>query len=214
MDDGCKQVTAKDVRRQAILQIARDIFLEEGYAAASMSAIAARLGGSKGTLYNYFASKEELFKAVIQDQCASKIALMFGDMIAESGDLPGGLRKLGVRYTTIVLGEEVIRFSRVLISEVGRFPELGRIMYEAGPLQGARRLSTFMEEQIKAGRLRSDISPLRAAEQFCELCLSGLYRKRLWAVMGQPSAEEIHGNVDAAVNTFMAAFGAPALQPV
>jgi AcrR family transcriptional regulator len=67
MDDGCKQATAKDVRRQAIMQIARDIFLEEGYAAASMSAIAARLGGSKGTLYNYFASKEELFKAVIQD---------------------------------------------------------------------------------------------------------------------------------------------------
>jgi AcrR family transcriptional regulator len=214
MDDGCKQATAKDVRRQAIMQIARDIFLEEGYAAASMSAIAARLGGSKGTLYNYFASKEELFKAVIQDQCAIKMALMFGDLTVDGGGLADGLCKLGVRYATIVLGEETMTFSRVLIGEVGRFPELGRVMYEAGPLQGATRLSTFMEQQIQKGRLRDDISPLRAAEQFCELCLSGLYRKRLWNVIGQPSAEAIRANVEAAVKTFMAAFGAPALEAV
>lgn len=210
MDDGCIKATAKDVRRQTILEIARTIFLEEGYAAASMSAIAARLGGSKGTLYNYFASKEELFKAVIQDQCDRKMALMFGDMTANDGGLVEGLQKLGVRYATIVLGDEVIHFSRVLIGEVGRFPELGKIMYEAGPLQGAMRLSTFMEQQVKAGRLRADISPLRAAEQFCELCLSGLYRQRLWNVIGQPSADEIRANVEAAVKTFMAAYGAPA----
>jgi AcrR family transcriptional regulator len=210
MDDGCIKATAKDVRRQTIMQIARDIFLQEGYAAASMSAIAARLGGSKGTLYNYFASKEELFKAVIQDQCACKIAQMFGDMTADDADLPAGLRKMGVRYASIVLGEEVINFSRVLIGEVGRFPELGRIMYEAGPLQGASRLGAFMERQIKAGRLRPDTPPLRAAEQFCELCLSGLYRQRLWNVIGQPSEADIRANVETAVETFMAAFGAPA----
>ncbi len=212
MDDGCIKATAKDVRRQTIIEIARAIFLEEGYAAASMSAIAARLGGSKGTLYNYFASKEELFKAVIQDQCGCKIALMFGDMTAGDGDVAEGLRKMGVRYATIVLGDEVINFSRVLIGEVGRFPELGRIMYEAGPLQGAKRLGAFMELQIQAGRLRDDLSPLRAAEQFCELCLSGLYRQRLWHVIGQPSAEAIRSNVDAAVKTFMAAYGAPTPQ--
>ena len=53
------------MRRETILEIARDMFFTEGYAAVSMSAIAARLGGSKGTLYNYFASKEELFSAVM-----------------------------------------------------------------------------------------------------------------------------------------------------
>ena len=53
-------------RRSAIMDCAEDIFLEEGFQAASMSAIAARLGGSKGTLYNYFESKEELYAAVIE----------------------------------------------------------------------------------------------------------------------------------------------------
>ena len=53
----------RDARRELILDVAQDVFLEEGFAAASMSTIAARLGGSKGTLYNYFRSKDELFAA-------------------------------------------------------------------------------------------------------------------------------------------------------
>ncbi|MGH6965637.1 MAG: TetR/AcrR family transcriptional regulator, partial [Phenylobacterium sp.] len=44
----------RDARREAILDVAQEVFLEEGFANASMSTIAARLGGSKGTLYNYF----------------------------------------------------------------------------------------------------------------------------------------------------------------
>ena len=57
----------RDQAREAIiLDVARDCFLAEGYAATSMSTIAARLGGSKGTLYNYFKNKEDLFAAVVQ----------------------------------------------------------------------------------------------------------------------------------------------------
>ena len=57
---------ARDQRREAILNVAREVFFEQGYSAASMSTIAARLGGSKGTLYNYFKSKEELFEAQVR----------------------------------------------------------------------------------------------------------------------------------------------------
>ncbi len=60
-----------------ILDAAAEVFLEEGFAAASMSAIAARVGGSKGTLYNYFRSKEELFEAYIQRHCAWQAESMF-----------------------------------------------------------------------------------------------------------------------------------------
>ncbi|MGC1304989.1 MAG: TetR/AcrR family transcriptional regulator [Caulobacteraceae bacterium] len=214
MDDGCIKATAKDVRRQTILEMAREIFLEDGYAAASMSAIAARLGGSKGTLYNYFASKEELFKAVIQDQCDRKMTLMFEGMTAGDGDVAKGLHTLGTRYATIVLGEDVINLSRILVAEVLRFPELGKTMYEAGPLQGAQRLGAYMEKQMQAGRLRK-ADPRRAAEQFCELCLAGLYRQRLWNVIpARPEAKAIRDNVEAAIETFMAAFGAPGAEAV
>ena len=49
----------------------------QGFAATSMSAIATRLGGSKGTLYNYFKSKEELFGAVVSRECAGLAASLF-----------------------------------------------------------------------------------------------------------------------------------------
>ena len=53
------------------MSVAREVFFEHGYSATSMSAIAARLGGSKGTLYNYFRSKEELFEAQLRDVCGA-----------------------------------------------------------------------------------------------------------------------------------------------
>jgi AcrR family transcriptional regulator len=56
----------RDEKRAAIVKIAYEAFLTDGYAATSMSSIAAKVGGSKATLYNYFASKEELFAAVIE----------------------------------------------------------------------------------------------------------------------------------------------------
>jgi AcrR family transcriptional regulator len=56
----------KDQRRERIIQVARSVFFEVGYAGASMSLISQRLGGSKATLYAYFSSKEELFAAIIR----------------------------------------------------------------------------------------------------------------------------------------------------
>ena len=68
--DGEAPKTKRDLRRETtrseILQIAGDMFLDVGFAGTSMSAIAARLGGSKGTLYNYFESKEELLEAFVR----------------------------------------------------------------------------------------------------------------------------------------------------
>lgn len=83
----------RDSRRENILSIAREVFMEEGYAAASMSTIAARVGGSKGTLYNYFRSKAELFVAVIQHQCDLSQAELFDGI--DEGDLRTHLTQLG-----------------------------------------------------------------------------------------------------------------------
>src|SRR3546814_3896105 len=52
--------TKSEARKDAILGVALEVFREVGFEAASMSQISARVGGSKATLYNYFASKEEL----------------------------------------------------------------------------------------------------------------------------------------------------------
>lgn len=60
-----KREARKEERREMILEIAKREFLDHGYSGASMSAISAELGGSKGTLWSYFPSKEDLFAAVL-----------------------------------------------------------------------------------------------------------------------------------------------------
>ena len=74
----------KDDRKSQILEIALEMFLKEGFAAVSMSSIAARVGGSKATLYNYFASKEELFAATVAARCGQLQAIIY-DVEAEGG---------------------------------------------------------------------------------------------------------------------------------
>ena len=65
----------KDQRRERIIQVARSVFFEVGYAGASMSLISQRLGGSKATLYAYFNSKEDLFAALIHEGCQDMAAI-------------------------------------------------------------------------------------------------------------------------------------------
>jgi len=197
---------ARDARRQGILEVAREVFLVEGYAAASMSMIAARVGGSKGTLYNYFRSKEELFEAFIRHACEAEADAAFAIDPRET-DVRRALLGLGERFTTFLLSDLVVAIHRVVIAEAGRFPELGRALYAAGPKLRVARLADYLKAQMAAGRLKPS-DHQRAAEQFIALCRAGVHDSRLWNLAERPTPTDIHANVEAAVSTFMAAYKA------
>src|SRR3546814_12210672 len=86
-------------RRKAILDVASRSFMENGYAATTMSSIAATLGGSKGTLWSYFPCKEALFAAVLDDATTAYRARL-AEILAPEGDLAGTLRTLGLNLLT------------------------------------------------------------------------------------------------------------------
>jgi TetR/AcrR family transcriptional repressor of mexJK operon len=194
----------RDLKRETILSIALQVFLEEGYAASSMSAIAARVGGSKGTLYNHFRSKAELFVAVIQDQCEVHQNQMFD--FAEP-DIRKFLTELARRFVTLLLSDEVIAMHRIVVAETTRFPEIGEALYEAGPKRGKLRMVAYLKQAIADGRLKP-CDPERAAEQAMEMALGGMYRRRLWNVGPIPTEQEIEAAIASAVDVFMAAYGA------
>src|SRR5450432_4212616 len=106
----------RDQRRELILDVAQAVFLEEGFDAASMSTIAARLGGSKGTLYNYFKSKDELFAAYVQRHCAWQSEAMFR-LMEDGRNVRETLAGIGRRYLAMVLSEENVRRFRVITAE-------------------------------------------------------------------------------------------------
>ena len=198
----------KDERRAAIVDIAHAAFLADGYAATSMSTIAARVGGSKATLYNYFSSKEELFAAVVSRKCGQIETLLY-DAQVEGGDFRPAKQNFGERFIALVLQEDSVATYRMVMAESARFPELGRTFYDTGMKQGRARLAEYFEQAIADGVLRQCDSALMA-NYFFDLCMSGIHIRKLWNVQPVLSSENIRDNVARAIAIFLAAFGTDA----
>ena len=185
--------------------MATDIFLSEGYASASMSTIAAKLGGSKGTLYNYFKSKEELFAAYVQRSCIfhrGEIA----DLLLEDGDARTVLTAFARGYLRAFTAEPALQNWRVISAESHKSPEIGRLFYESGPLAGARILAAYIEKAVARGALVvPDI--MVAAHHFTSLIHGRMIKARLLNYIPAPSDEEIAAEVEAAMFVFFAAYG-------
>ena len=136
--------TVSDERRETILKVAYAAFLNDGYAATSMSSIAARVGGSKATLYYYFPSKEDLFLAVIDEKCRDAHAVI-ADVLADAGDFHEALRNLTDTLTRMILEEDRIAIRRLITAESARFSELGRGFYACGREKGIETLTEFFD---------------------------------------------------------------------
>jgi len=204
MATASKREGKRDERRETILDVARDCFLVYGYAATSMSAIAARLGGSKGTLYNYFKSKDELFGAMMQRQCGELQDNLF-DVAQVNGDPRKRLAHFARAFLETLLSPDALAIHRLVVAESERFPELGRAFYESGPRLMMERIGHYLSELMGRGVLRR-ADPLVAAQHFKDLALSGVYNQRLWGVISDLTPEDLDKQMDCAVDTFLRAY--------
>ena len=194
----------RDERRETILRIAHAAFLEDGYAATSMSSIAAKVGGSKATLYNYFSSKEELFSAVIEERCRDFREMLY-DAELESQDFRKVLTHLGENAVRWILRDDSIATYRLITAEAGRFPELGRAFYLAGPQRGKELLAEFFGRAAENGHVKPGYM-MTMGIHFMELCRGELHHRKLWNI-ADPTDKEIETTVANAVNVFLAAYG-------
>lgn len=192
-------------RREHILDVASEVFLEEGYAAASVSTIAARVGGSKGTLYSYFRSKEELFAAYVERHCALHRAQM-SQLLTEEGPARQVLANFARRYLRMFTSERTLANWRVISAESAKSPEIGRLFYETGPLRGAKLLADYLQKAVDRGELRI-ADTLGAAHQFTSLIHGRMIKAMLLNYIPVPSDAEIDAEVEAAMYVFCAAYG-------
>lgn len=194
-----------EARRSAIIAVAWQVFLENGYGGSSMSDIAARLGGSKGTLYNYFSSKEELFLAVSREK-GEKIYSQLEELPRPTADLAEDLTAFGCRMLAIVTSEEYVAFYRLIIAEATRVPLIGTMAYDSRRSTLLGPLCERIEEEHRQGRVRVD-DPMEAAEIFWDLCSAAVHRRSLLAIKPALSDAEIRYLVNRAVSVFLAAYG-------
>ena len=193
-------------RREAILDVAAASFLEHGYAGTTMSAIAATLGGSKGTLWSYFASKEVLFAAVI-DRVTQAFRAQLSLILNPRDGVEAALRRFCIEFLRKVTSPEAIALHRLVVGETNRFPEIGHIFYERAPRQTQLLLAEFLAEAMARASLRP-ADPLIAARQLIALCMAGGHQLLLMGMTDTLAADALEAEVDNAMNTFIRAYTA------
>jgi TetR/AcrR family transcriptional regulator, mexJK operon transcriptional repressor len=195
---------ARDLRRATFVSAARDLFLSQGYADTTMSAVAARVGGSKTTLWSYFPSKQDLFAAVVDDLVESigqvlELVLVPSDAIADT------LRRFANAMLVTMLSPPAVAMQRLVTGEVDRFPELGILLYVRGPGPGRAKLAHYLKAEMDRGILRA-ADPDVAALHFGSLCQSGCYQRHMMGLCPQPSAPDIAADVEVAIDVFLRAY--------
>jgi len=194
-----------EIKRNAILDAATEIFRQEGFERASMSEICARVGGSKATLYNYFSSKEELFFEVMFRSAKSQIAANHQLLDPETDDVAETLRRFGIGALTSFYAPEALAARRIVIAESIR-SGLGKQFYARGPQHGQAIVSGFMEVAMQKGKLRQ-ADPVIAAQHLRALLDAELVDRFVFHLSDSFSKEEIRGAVERGVGVFMAAYG-------
>jgi TetR/AcrR family transcriptional regulator, mexJK operon transcriptional repressor len=192
-------------KAESILAAAKRAFLASGFGAVSMDAITREAGVSKATVYAHFASKEELFGAVIGRECEHYFA-RFSAGELDPRDVRASLTVLGRRFLELVMSPDAIALHRIILGEVTRFPVLGEVFWRAGPERQRLQIEAFMRSAADCGTLSLPDTRL-AAEQFVSLVRGEIQLRHLLRLEAEAGRAEIHLAVAGAVDTFLRAFG-------
>lgn len=198
--------TKTEAKRQAILQAAAEVFRETGFDRSSMSDIRERAGCSKPTLYSYFASKEELFSAVVFEATEQEFQATLQALDSTQKDIAQALMSFGQRFLSLLYSPHVQAVRRLAVAHASA-TELGRKCYELGPVRSEAAVAAFLQEAMDQGKLRQ-ANPRVAAQQLKGLLEAEWIEPFLFqAMLASPTEEETHITVKRAVGVFMAAYG-------
>ena len=196
-------------KRQAILDAATEVFLQKGYLATNMDEIAALAAVSKQTVYKNFPGKEILFVAIVRNVTDRAADRVHNDMpdLAEGEDVADYLRRYAERQLAIVLTPRVMQLRRLVIGEVGRFPDLARALFEGGPGRAMAAMAVLFERLAARGLLAIE-DPAVAASQFNWLIMGEpVNRAMLLGDEAIPTPEALRRHAEGGVRVFLAAYG-------
>jgi len=187
-------------RRKSILAAAQKVFLERGYANASIDAVVELAGGSKATVYQQFGNKEGLLGALVAEG-AEELAHLVHDLPLD-GALEESLRAFGRHYLGLIMRPDRLALIRLVIGECGRVPEIGDVFYRTGPQVIGKWLTEFFRGVAAAG-LITTTDPERTAYQLIHALRGDLYMQVQLNPTRRPTETELHKHIDFVVETFL-----------
>jgi len=138
-----------------ILDAALAVFAEKGFAAARLDEIAARAGVSKGALYLYFETKEDIFRAVVGQMIAPNIQAVRAMIAAHPGPLSDLLRAFGAQVAVLIDTLPIGGVAKMVIGEARNFPEIARVWHDELVVHAIGALT----DAIRAAQARGEARP-------------------------------------------------------
>ncbi|MEO8115395.1 MAG: TetR/AcrR family transcriptional regulator [Phenylobacterium sp.] len=138
-----------------ILQAALEVFAEKGFAAAKLDEIAERAGVSKGAIYLYFATKEEIFRAVVDQAIAPNIEVVKAMAAAHPGPFRDLVTALAGHVGALIQHTPVGGVAKMVIAEARNFPEIARVWHDRLVAQALGAVS----EAIRNAQARGEVKP-------------------------------------------------------
>ena len=188
-------------RKAKILSAATGLFLSAGYGETSIDAIVEKSGGSKATLYSYFPTKADLFRAVVD----SIVTTQEGPELRSLENVRDTLVNFAEHRLGIVFSSNHRALMRLIISERERFPDIARMYYEQGPLHSHKVLRDYFEVLIDRGLI-----DIRSADEACEffrgMLMHQRYIEQLYLDASPLSSEEIGVRARHVVDRFLEAY--------
>lgn len=198
-------VEEDSAKRRQILDGARKVFMDLGFDGASMNEIARAAGVSKGTLYVYFADKNRLFEAIVQQEALAHGQVVFNfDPVR---DVETTLREFGKAYIELVCRPGGGSAIRTVMAIAERMPDVGRRYYENVLEKTINRLADYLQAHVRPNDLAIENCQL-AASQFHQMCQASLFLPWVFQAAPAPSPERIAEVVESATRMFMAAYRA------
>jgi AcrR family transcriptional regulator len=175
----------KDARPEEITSAALDLFVERGFAATRLEDVASRAGVSKGTVYLYFANKEELFKAVVREALVARLVEFRGHIEQFQGSTVELLRHVFRTWWERIGSTRISGIPKLVISEARNFPEIARFYVQEVVRPGRETLAAVIQRGIDRGEFR-EVDPDRTAH----LLAAPMLQISLWRNALEPCSDE------------------------
>jgi AcrR family transcriptional regulator len=169
----------KDARPGELVAAALDCFAEWGFAATKLDDIAAKAGVSKGTVYLYFPSKEELFKAVVRETILPNIVRAEALLANPGISCAEQLRRLIDFITGRMATSPVGIIPKLVITEAGNFPDLARFYLDTVVHRGFALIGRIIQRGIESGEFRDVDVPHTTFCVIAPVLLTALWRHSL-----------------------------------
>ena len=189
-----------------VIRGARSVFFEHGLAGARVDQIADAAGVSKATMYAHFPSKTALFTEVVSREC-DMLAEELETLLRAQGPTEETLQSFSDALISLVFSNAYIRLYRICVAEAGRFPEIGKLFFKAGPERVRLILAGYLMERCQSGDLMIP-NPDFAADQFIQLSFTSILNDRLFGVQKRISKSVISGRAKSATSAFLAIYTA------